>query len=187
MLNNTEIFTTPAGKVMIVQDSKVIELQQNNECRDFITEFMECMEKNYKIAHEALREYYKIVLPNYPKYRYMIVSRFIRCNMGEMDTLKRDIDKNGKFHFEEVKCPLRGECKLENVCCKPQFTSTLSEREMQVLQLMVKDGLSSEGISRKLCISKFTADNHRRHIHAKTKTKTPVELAGYFYENNLEQ
>ncbi|MDJ0518003.1 MAG: response regulator transcription factor [Okeania sp. SIO2F4] len=59
--------------------------------------------------------------------------------------------------------------------CKSQTHISLSERELQVLEL-VADGLTNEKIAEKLEISKRTVDNHISNILSKTSTHNRVEL-----------
>jgi DNA-binding NarL/FixJ family response regulator len=57
----------------------------------------------------------------------------------------------------------------------PQENQTLSEREIQVLEL-VAAGLTNQEISEKLDISKRTVDNHISNILSKTATDNRVAL-----------
>lgn len=57
----------------------------------------------------------------------------------------------------------------------PQDNQTLSERELQVLEL-VAAGLTNQEISEKLDISKRTVDNHISNILSKTATDNRVAL-----------
>ncbi|MEB3342821.1 response regulator transcription factor [Okeania sp.] len=59
--------------------------------------------------------------------------------------------------------------------CESQTHISLSERELQVLEL-VADGLTNEKIAEKLEISKRTVDNHVSNILGKTSTHNRVEL-----------
>ncbi|MCL2937862.1 MAG: response regulator transcription factor [Trichodesmium sp. St17_bin3_1_1] len=59
--------------------------------------------------------------------------------------------------------------------CKSKAHIPLSERELQVLEL-VADGLTNEKIAEKLKISKRTVDNHISNILSKTSTHNRVEL-----------
>ena len=52
---------------------------------------------------------------------------------------------------------------------------SLSKREKEILHLLSL-GYTSKQISDELCISKLTADTHRRNIFEKTETKTYAEL-----------
>ncbi len=56
-----------------------------------------------------------------------------------------------------------------------QATETLSERELQVLELVAK-GLTNEQIAKNLDISKRTVDNHISNILNKTNTDNRVAL-----------
>lgn len=183
----TEIYCTPDGAVMIKPDNQPVwELNESGrQSRDFITAMLEYMRTFYVDAFEALCKYYSAKEPNKLNYEFWIVSRFLRCNSGSYDKLTIDIDGRGRLNFEEVHCPLRGECKLENICCKPRFTTTLSYREMEVLRLIV-DHYETDEIAEKLFLSPHTINNHRRNIHIKTGTRTIAELVEYWHKNNLK-
>ncbi len=56
----------------------------------------------------------------------------------------------------------------------PSYNS-LSEREIEVLELML-NGHTSKEIAKKLFITKNTVDTHRRNIHSKTNTSSTIEL-----------
>jgi DNA-binding NarL/FixJ family response regulator len=58
---------------------------------------------------------------------------------------------------------------------KTKTTSALSERELEILELVAK-GLTNQQISEKLEISKRTVDNHISNILTKTGTDNRVEL-----------
>ncbi|WP_204137261.1 LuxR C-terminal-related transcriptional regulator [Halomicronema sp. CCY15110] len=57
----------------------------------------------------------------------------------------------------------------------PQLQSTLSERELQIVEL-VAAGLTNQEISEELEISKRTVDNHISNILTKTATGNRVAL-----------
>ena len=61
---------------------------------------------------------------------------------------------------------------------------TISKRELQIMQLMVK-GLNSPQIAKELFISYHTVENHKRNLRQKTNTKTSAELVGFVINNNL--
>ena len=185
--SQTEIYATPDGCVMVKQDGQSAwELKENGEkSRAFIQSVLEYIRTFHVKAFESLCEEYSRKEPNRYNYVYWIASRFIRCNVGEYDRLSYDIDHFGRLQFEEVRCPLRGECKLENVCCKPEFTSGLSHREIEILRLIVNH-LQTEEIAEKLHLSPHTVNNHRRNIHIKTATRTIGELVDYWHKNNMQ-
>ena len=180
----TESYVTPDGSVMIKQDGQPAwELKETGEkSRNFIQSVLEYIRIFHVKAFEKLCEEYSRKEPNRLNYEYWIVSR---CNQGEYDRLSYDIDHAGRLQFEEVRCPLRGECKLENIVCKPEFTSGLSHRETEILRLIVAHYETAE-IADKLHLSPHTVNNHRRNIHIKTSTRTIGELVDYWHKNNLQ-
>jgi DNA-binding NarL/FixJ family response regulator len=58
---------------------------------------------------------------------------------------------------------------------EPQVTGTLSDRELQIVEL-VAAGLTNQEIAEKLEISKRTVDNHISNILTKTATGNRVAL-----------
>lgn len=64
------------------------------------------------------------------------------------------------------------------------FTSSLTERELQVLQLISVE-LSTKQIAEKLNISTSTVDTYRKNLLFKTKAKNSVGLAMYAVRNKL--
>lgn len=185
-LNGIEFFTSPFGEVMIQTTGEPVRTLSDNYIKDreLITAFLDYISNNYTEAYKALCQLYERSSSNVFYYQYQIVSRFIRCNFGSYDTLNIDIDENGKWNFEQVHCPLRGECKLESICCSPRLNTELSQREMDVLQL-IATGLKSEQIADRLYISIYTVNAHRRNILAKTKCTNTVELVNYYNNANL--
>lgn len=76
-------------------------------------------------------------------------------------------------------------CKLLKT--KEQTTpeeETLSERELEILQL-ISEGLSNSEIANKLFLSKRTVDKHRSNILMKTNCKNTANLVMYAVKNNL--
>lgn len=186
-LRGIEFYTTPAGEVMVKPDSESVRMLTDNypNDRELITLFLEYIAQNYTEAYKSLCELYSRASANRYYFEFQIVSRFIRCNFGSYDTRDFDIDLQGRFNFEQVNCPLRSECRLENICCNPKFNTELSFREMEVYRLVV-EGYSSEEIADILSISPFTINAHRRHLYTKTNTKTTAELINYWHSNKLK-
>jgi len=184
---NTEFYNSPSGEVMIKTEGKAVKVldESSKDSREFIQNFLEYIIVFYNEAYKALAEYYSKSQLNKYHYEYKIVSRFIRCNFGEYDALHTDIDENGTFSFEEVHCPLRGECKLENICCKAKFTTKLTFRETEILKLFVKH-YSVDEIAEKLFISPYTVSNHLKNIHSKTNTHSIAELVSYWNDHDLK-
>lgn len=178
-LTSSEFFVTPYGEIEYRQHGVIKTLGMEGQCNtDIVNELISYMQTFHLEAFQALADHYIKLKPNTIAYRFRIVSRFIRCNMGEYDAMHDDIDANGMLNFEEVKCPLRGECALEHVCCKPKFTTSLSARELEVLKLIVMHYTARE-IADMLYLSEHTINNHRRNIHVKTDTRTVAELVTY--------
>jgi len=182
-----EFYSTPEGEIMVKAEGEPVRIltETGEENRQFITEFISYISTFYTEAWNALSEFYSKKEPNRLNYEYWIVSRFIRCNFGEYDNNAPDIDNFGHFNFEEVKCPIRNECKLCGVCCKPKFNSSLTFRETNILRMFV-DHYKADEIAERLFISPNTVKNHLRNIHIKTKTHTLAELVEYWHKNNLK-
>lgn len=109
---------------------------------------------------------------------------YILKNTGkkELVTALDKIMDDGTFFSNEVMSimfeRMRKEKKIE------QETKTLTQREMEVLALIVQE-LSSEEIAEKLFISRRTVDTHRKHILQKTQSKTIVGLIKFAFRNEL--
>ncbi|MEO9806570.1 MAG: response regulator transcription factor [Reichenbachiella sp.] len=63
-------------------------------------------------------------------------------------------------------------------------TKHLTDRELEILQLIVQE-FSSEEIANQLFISRRTVDTHRKHILKKTASKTIVGLIKFAFRNEL--
>ena len=62
--------------------------------------------------------------------------------------------------------------------------SSLSERETEILKLIVK-GLTSNQIGEKLFISRFTVQKHRKNIIKKTNVHSTAELVKYAIDRGI--
>lgn len=135
--------------------------------RDAVEFMLRNMEHCFPEAVKRLREWAAGSAANKRFFEYRIVDRFIRCNFGEADFLYPDVE-NGMFHFEEVKCPLRGICRDEGIVCKPKFQVPLPEEEGRAAALYSK-GLTAHEIAGMLKKSvktiKNQLDNARKRLH----------------------
>lgn len=184
ILSNTEFYTTPEGSVMVKPIGQpVYELKEN--CRDFISAMLAIIRERYPKAHTALMKLYSSSSMNRTWYEYKVVHRFIRCNFGDYNQGVIDISHNGTFQFEEVGCPLRDECTLEGIVCKPEFDTHLTDREIDVFRLYAKN-LQTEQIAEELHISPCTVNRHRENIKAKIRAGNVSEMVAYWYANHLE-
>ncbi|TDH18393.1 LuxR family transcriptional regulator [Segetibacter sp. 3557_3] len=60
----------------------------------------------------------------------------------------------------------------------------LSDRECEIIALIAM-GLTSEQISERLFLSKFTVDTHRKNIGRKTGASNPALIIKFAFENNI--
>lgn len=120
----------------------------------------------YPEAYKALSNEYKKSALNVPYYQYLMVRRFCKCNFGNLDNTKSDIDLQGNFNFECVSCPLRGECINEGVICKPKLDTRLSDAEMRVMKLLY-EGNSPADTASTLYLSPETVKSHYKSVYRK--------------------
>lgn len=184
VISNIEFYNTPEGDVMMKELGKpAIQLKDTD--RPIISYMLTIIRDRYPKAHTALMNIYSSSTMNRWHYEFRVVHRFIRCNFGEYDQHNLDIDHNGKLVFEEVKCPLRGECEFENVICRPELDLPLTEREMEMFRLIASN-LQTDKIANELHISPCTVNRHRENIKAKIEANTVAEMVSYWYQNNLK-
>ena len=180
-LTNIEFYNTPDGAVMYKEDVQPVKTLVEND-RAIIEAMLAVIRQRYPIAFARLAELYSRYERNRIHFEYMMVHRFIRCNFGEYDQYKFDIDRGGTFCFEEVRCPLRGECEHEEIICKPELDTMLTDREKEVLAL-IGEGMETLPIAEELHISLATVNRHRENIKAKLKLKNVKELVHYYLTN----
>lgn len=180
-LTNIEFFKTPDGDVMYKrQGGPVRELSEHD--RELVANLLSLVRTRYPEAFAALSEQYSRSECNRAWYEFRMVSRFIRCNLGDYDTQTIDIDSDGLLHMEQMKCPLMGagDCRWDGVICHPVLSTGLTTRELEVLPLLA-EGLQSQEIAERLFISKNTVDRHRQNIMAKLGKRNTAELAAYYH------
>lgn len=180
-LRNIEFFKTPEGDVMYKRHGEGVRLLDEHD-RETVASLLSLIRTRYSDAFDALSDIYSRSEVNRAWYEFRMVSRFIRCNLGDYDTNSIDIDDDGIMHFEQMKCPLMGtgDCKYECVICHPRLSTGLTTREMELLPLLA-EGLQSSEIAERLCISKNTVDRHRQNILAKTGKRSATELSAYYH------
>ena len=135
--------------------------------REAISFMIENLKLYFPKTFDRLCEWAAESAMNRPFFEYRIVDRFIRCNFGEADFMYFDIDDNF-FHFEEVKCPLRGICKDEGVICKPKAILGLTVEEEKVVKLYSKGYLPGE-ISEQLGKAEKTCKEYIRRACKRLK------------------
>ena len=184
-MENVEFYNTPDGDVMYKMQGREVRVLRESD-RDVIRDVLAIIRDRYPQAHEALMKLYSVSELNRVYFEYRVVHRFIRCNFGEYDQLHPDIDGLGRFCMEEVRCPLRGECKNEGVICRPKLFSKLTDRELEVMRLVVCDHLKSQEIADELCISPCTVQRHRDNIKAKLGLRTTADMVEWWMKNHPE-
>ncbi|MFR2943225.1 MAG: response regulator transcription factor [Alistipes indistinctus] len=132
------------------------------------------IEIDYPQAFKALSEIYNKSKVNAPYFKYRCAHRFIRCNFGMYDKVP-DVDELGRFNFENVACPLVGECKYYKVICNPEFNTNLTMREKEIVRLY-KEGCKTERIAEILSLSQLTVETHKRNAMRRTGSTTLAEL-----------
>ena len=180
MLERCEFFNSPDGTVYVKPFGKPM-FAYNIECRQITDELIAYIRDLYPGAFTALTSLYSQSERNRDYFMFRIVHRFIRCNLGENDTLSYDINQVGTMCIEEVHCPLRGECIHEGVICKPVLQSKLSPREEEVGKLLAA-GLSNMEAAGELGISICTVHRHIANIKARLHFKNTNQIISYFHE-----
>ncbi len=171
-----EFFVTPQGGVMYqINDNEPCPYQEGNiELSKFM---LELIERQYPEALIALSRMYSSSKLNKVHYDYMRVSRFIRCNFGNYDGLTYDV-QDEVLHIEEVSCPIRGECPMSGIVCKPKPFG-LTERETEVAS-MIYSGMSYDEASMRLRISPSTIKNTIQKIRKKLNLNSTKDVAKFF-------
>lgn len=177
-----EFYKTPNGDVLYKRAGESVSPLSPGD--SLVEELITVIRERYPEATKALSELYSQSIKNPRYFTWQIVSRFIRCNFGEYNCQTIDVDFTGLFNFEEVSCPLRGECRWEGIICKPTLTTTLTPREVEVAKL-IKAGLKTSQIAEQLFISEHTVHRHRENIKAKIQANTMADIATYV-TNNLK-
>lgn len=183
MIDSIEFYNTPDGDVMVKKVNQPVHVLKEKD-RDLIQKMLSVINDRYPEAFKALAEIYSKSSMNRVYYEYKMVHRFCRCNFGEYEQQRLDIDHEGMFNFEEVKCPLRGtdDCPYCGVICRPRVNTTLSSRELEILRLIAA-GLKNSQISDELHISIFTVIRHRSNIHAKLGVDNTAQMVSYYFNN----
>lgn len=182
-LTNIEFYNTPEGDVMVKQVGQPVKVLQQSD-RELVQAILSLINERYPEAFRALADLYSRSSMNNAFYEFKMVHRFCRCNFGEYDNQRLDVDIDGFFQFEEVRCPLRGtdDCKYHGVICCPRVNNNLTEREQEVLQL-IASGMTNEDIADRLSISVFTVIRHRNNMRAKLQARNTAQLITYY--NNI--
>lgn len=151
--------------------------------RDAVEFMLARMQESFPKALERLQEWAEESKPNKRFFEFRIVDRFIRCNFGEADFLYSDIE-DGMFHFEEVKCPLRGICKDEKVICKPTYNVPVTKEESRAAVLYSR-GLTANEIAKVLGKGVKTVKNQLGNAAKRLGLKRTRDLIKIFSLYNI--
>lgn len=176
-----EFYTTPEGEVSLrpMGEAERLLLETDDE---FIQAFLGVLREFYPCAYSSLMETYGS--HDNKRYRdFMAVRRFIKCNFGVYDNMI-DVDESWNFKFEFVGCPLRGECKYDKVICSPKFDSKLSDRQLEIMNLLCA-GSTDSHVADKLFISLNTVNNHRKNSFRKVGVHSITEFMRFASRNNI--
>lgn len=182
MLRGVEFYRTPFGKIEVHEPGKPVYTfeQHHKELTEVVLSHIETF---YAKAYEGLHNCYKNLAPNRTYQRYVMATRFIRCNFSEYDQTP-DVDHTGTFRLEFVNCPMRGECKWDGIICRPKFTSTLTARETEIMKCYYNSE-SKEEIADKLFISIETVKQHKRNALKRLGLHSLPEFISYASKNRM--
>jgi len=179
-LTNIEFFTYE-DEVWFREGGELRRLMESDI--EIIDGLIDLISTFYPKAYCALCDLYNGCAMNKRYHRFRIATRFVRCNFAQFDNIP-DVADNCRLAFEFVPCPIRGECKLECVVCRPEFDHKLSPAELPVMRLWY-DGKNIDEISDRLCLSPHTIHNHIRHAYERTGVHSRSEFIRYAAQNNL--
>ena len=109
---------------------------------------------------------------------------YILKNTGKPELLSalERIDGGSTYYSHEVMSIMFERVRQDKR--REEATKGLTERELEVLQLITEE-YSSEEIAQKLFISRRTVETHRKHISEKTGVKTIVGLIKFAFQHGL--
>lgn len=163
--------------------NEVLTEQNTDIIKYVLSKIREC----YPEAYKALENFYSKSSRNVRYYQYLMARRFMKCNFSQLDATSFDvidIDSKGRFNFEKVECPMRGECQFEGVICCPKFNSKLSQSEYRVMRLLYQ-GKTKEEIAQELYNSPETIKNHVKSAYVKLGIHEKAEFIKYAQEHHL--
>lgn len=182
-LMNIEMYQEPGGEILIKPFNKQLFLLEEKR-RDFIVPMKIMIQNDYPLAWKACQEWNKKSRHNITLFDFLNVKRFCKCNFQKYDN-QADIDSYGVMHFEFTECPLRGDCRYENIICNPEFNNKLTKSDKDILRMIVIQGLTSDQIALQLGRSVNTINNRRKTIQRKTGCNTIAKLVAYWYTHNF--
>ena len=167
-----EFFTGDDGHVWYRTPEKCVVLTSNDY--DVIDFMLEHISKVFPEAISRLSYMFKDSELNRQFFNFKIVERFVRCNMGDDNQQKLDINE-GYMNLERVSCPLRGVCKDEGIICCPKPNSSMSKEEQKVA-VLYSSGFSVGEIAKLLTKSFSTVNNQLWNITKRLGLSSRREL-----------
>lgn len=173
-------YSTGEAMFRIIGEDTCRELKQSDT--DIIKLLLDNSKEFYPEQYEALGKEYGKSSCNKPYFGFLRARRIVNCCFGENDC-KVDFDR-GFFNFELVKCPRMAECKYHGIICQPKFSTTLTERENEVMKLYVQ-GESTESIAERLFISIHTVMNHKKSALRRLNLHSIEEFINYAFKKKM--
>jgi DNA-binding CsgD family transcriptional regulator len=170
-MSNIEFFIAGGGsEVYLINGDKIEMLDSKSH---IINEIYDIIKDQYSNAFKGLYDIYGKAW----NFKFLMVRRFVKCNFANHDDI---IDFDGdSFNFERISCPLRGECKYENIICNPEFNFNLHPAEIKVIELIAQNLEDSE-IADLLFNSIHTIIKHRKNILKKLCLKNKADIIIYY-------
>lgn len=163
-----------------IGESSCHELNETD--REIISLLLDHSKNFYPEQYAALEKEYSKSAENTIYYDFLRARRIINCCFGMNDSTV-DFD-SGCLNFELVKCPLKAECKYYKIICQPKFNSTLSDRELEVMNKYFNNE-STDSIAESLFISIHTVRNHKKNALKKLGLHSIDEFINYAHKNKL--
>ncbi|UZD21417.1 response regulator transcription factor [Algoriphagus halophytocola] len=98
-----------------------------------------------------------------------------------VNAVNRVLD-DGIYYSDQIVGKLRSNFQLQNK--KHEILQSLSERELDVLQLIIQE-LTTQEIADKLFISRHTVESHKKNLFKKTHQNSLVGLVKFSISNQL--
>ena len=186
-INETLIITNVEGEILIVNKATLDLLDYNEE--ELIGESIEKIllgeNKNQRttLEDETAQNIYNTY---YTKSNIAIPVSFSKSFIFDTKNNKTGIlylAFNQSENFDKKNKPI-DETSDRKRNIKIKETTPLTNRELEIIKLIIKD-YSSQEIADKLFISIRTVETHRKHIMDKLHTKSVIGLVHYAFQNGL--
>ena len=181
VLSNCEFFCFEDEVWVRLADGQTSKVTEKDV--DLVREVDELISTFYPEAYKMLKEMYKSSASNILYQRFRIVSRFIRCNLSNLDHVP-DVSHDRMMVLESVQCPMRGECRYDGIICRPSFDHNLSPSELRVMELLYR-GSSESDISGSIGLSILTVRTHIRNALRRLDMHSRAEFMRYAAQNKI--